>query len=210
MDTYWKVIGNLRDDKGTLKYPQLFSLVKSVLSLSHGNSTPERGFSINKLLLEAHGYTIYEDTIIALRTVKDELNRVGGVLKFDINRDLIRESKSAYSKYETDRITRKTIENAEKAKRKEKEESVTRQALKSKEIELINVEIEKCKSSLKVADDIIDNAKENLQDALGKKNVDRVLTQQALSKIEIGTERKRKFQNDLDSLINKKKKLNED
>ena len=50
------------------------------------------------------------------------------------------------------------------------------------------------------------DAKGNLQKELSKKNVDRELTQQALSKIEIGTERKRKFENDL--VILKKRKKN--
>ena len=51
----------------------------------------------------------------------------------------------------------------------------------------------------------MEDAKGNLQKALSKKIVDRVLTQQDLSKIEIGTERKRKFENDLDILKKKKK-----
>ena len=50
------------------------------------------------------------------------------------------------------------------------------------------------------------DAKGDLQKELSKKNVDRELTQQALSKIEIGTERKRKFENDL--VILKKRKKN--
>ena len=52
----------------------------------------------------------------------------------------------------------------------------------------------------------MEDAKGNLQKALSKKIVDRVLTQQDLSKIEIGTERKRKFENDLDILKKKNKK----
>ena len=93
IDHYWRQIGRLRDDKGALKYPQLFALVKCVLSVSHGNSTPECGFSINKIMLETHGYTIYEDAIVTLKIVKDELNRVGSVTKFNIDKELIKEVK---------------------------------------------------------------------------------------------------------------------
>ena len=32
IDHYWRQIGHLRDDKGAPKYPQLFALVKCVLS----------------------------------------------------------------------------------------------------------------------------------------------------------------------------------
>ena len=41
------------------------------------------------------------------------------------------------------------------------------------------------------------SSKGNLQKALSKESVDHELTQQALSKIEIGTEGNRKFENDL-------------
>ena len=44
-------------------------------------------------MLETHEYTIYEDTIVTLRIVKDELNRVGSVTKFNIDKELIREVK---------------------------------------------------------------------------------------------------------------------
>ena len=64
-------------------------LAQCVLSLSHGNSTPERGFSLSKRLLDLHGYSTYEETIIALRMVKDELLRVDGGLKFPITRELL-------------------------------------------------------------------------------------------------------------------------
>ena len=80
-----------------VKFPQLFELVQGVLSLSHGNSTPERGFSMNKITLEAQGYTMYEDTIVAPRIVKDELNRVGGVINFNITHGLISDFKALYS-----------------------------------------------------------------------------------------------------------------
>lgn len=39
--------------------------VKSVPSLFHGNAVPERGFSINKKLLDSHGTATYEDIIVA-------------------------------------------------------------------------------------------------------------------------------------------------
>ena len=81
----------------------MFALVKCVLSVYHGNSTPECGFSINKIMLETHGDTIYEDTIVALRIVKDELNRAGSVTKFSIDKELIKEVQLSYSKYEADR-----------------------------------------------------------------------------------------------------------
>ena len=118
IDHYWRQIGRLRDDKGALKYPQLFALVKWVLSVSHDNSTPESGFSDNKIMLETHRYTIYEDTIVALRIVKDELNRVGSVTKFNSDKELIKEVKLSYSKYEADRKAREALIEAQEGERK--------------------------------------------------------------------------------------------
>ena len=51
IDKYWSKIGELVDDKGCYKYQQLIALIKCVLSVSHGNAVPERGFSINNILL---------------------------------------------------------------------------------------------------------------------------------------------------------------
>lgn len=75
-----KDISVIRDWNVSLKYARVFA---SVCSLPHSWDTPERGFSINKLL-ETHIYTIWEVTVL-----KDELEWVGGVLNFNIPRDLI-------------------------------------------------------------------------------------------------------------------------
>ena len=120
IDHYWRLIGRLREDKGALKYPQLFDLVKCVLLVSHGNSTPECGFCINKIMSETHGDTIYEDTVVALRVVKDELNCVGSVTKFNIDKELIKEVKLSYSKYEADQKARKALIETQEAERNKK------------------------------------------------------------------------------------------
>ena len=64
---------------------------------------------------------------------------------------------------------------------------------------MLDSEIVKCKSSLKVADYIIEDAKDNLQKALSKKNIDQRLGL-AL--------KERKFENDLD-ILEKNKKMQE-
>ena len=69
-------------------------MAKFTLSISYGNSTPERGFSTNKVMLHAHGHNIYEEALVVLRTVKDELNRVECVTKFEIDKELIKGTRS--------------------------------------------------------------------------------------------------------------------
>ena len=66
IDHFWSKVGKIVDDNGRKKHPQLFNLVKCVFLLSHANSVPERGFSINKLLLESHGYTMEGATVESL------------------------------------------------------------------------------------------------------------------------------------------------
>ena len=56
IDHFWRRIGNLVDEFGAKKYLQLAKLALGVLLLSHGNSTPEIGFLVNKRLLAVHGY----------------------------------------------------------------------------------------------------------------------------------------------------------
>ena len=46
MDKFWQKVGTMADSDGSSKYPQLFALMKCMLSLSHGNAVPEKGFSI--------------------------------------------------------------------------------------------------------------------------------------------------------------------
>ena len=58
---------HLTDDHGNLKYPKLYALVQAILPLSHGNAYPEQGFSINKQLLQNHGYVIKEKSIVSLQ-----------------------------------------------------------------------------------------------------------------------------------------------
>lgn len=67
IDHYWSYVGKLVGDDGQPKYTQLFALAKCILSLSHGNAVPEKGFSINRKLIEIHGSSINEETIEAQR-----------------------------------------------------------------------------------------------------------------------------------------------
>ena len=95
VDTYWHAVGQMSYEGSVLKYLQLFTLAEAVLSLSHGNMVPERGFSINKYLLSFHGNLIKEDTIMALRLVKDELCSVGGLSNFKITKKFLQSVKGS-------------------------------------------------------------------------------------------------------------------
>lgn len=59
---YW---GSVRSPVFDMVSQNVHASVKSVPSLFHGNAVPERGFSINKKLLDSHGTATYEDIIVA-------------------------------------------------------------------------------------------------------------------------------------------------
>ena len=68
IDHYWSYDGKVVGDDGQRKYDQLLALAKCLLLLSHGNAVPEKGFSINRKLIEVHGTALSEETIEAQRT----------------------------------------------------------------------------------------------------------------------------------------------
>ena len=161
---------NLVDEFVAKKYLQLAKLVQCVLSLSHGNSTPERGFSVNKQLLAVHGYSTYEDTIIALVIVKDELLRVGGVLEFPITRELLGSVSASWSKYEANRLARFQAKNAGAKKREQIKEENERRIVAEKQVVEIDDKLVQCKSNISVANDLIVLEQVNIKQAVEEKN----------------------------------------
>lgn len=68
-------------------------------------------------MLDAHGYRKQESTVKALLLVKDELQRIGGVMKLNITADIILEVEKPYGKYIADLEKKKTMEDAIKQSR---------------------------------------------------------------------------------------------
>ena len=58
------------DKDNRSKYSYLANLASFELLLPHGNSNPERGFSVNKNLLEKHCTSIAEDSLEIKRRFK--------------------------------------------------------------------------------------------------------------------------------------------
>ena len=111
----------LHSTEGQPKYPFLVSLFKLVLSISHGNSAPENGFSINKAMLDIHGYSLGKSTIEALRFVKDAILKHSSILDIPIPKSLLGNVKDPRKWCMADLEAQRAIENEEEAKRKELE-----------------------------------------------------------------------------------------
>ena len=207
IDHFWSKIGALHNEHGVVKYPQLFSLIRIVLSLSHGNAYPEQGFSINKQLMESHGYATGSKTIASLRMVKDKLYRVGGVLNLPLTVELFHSVKSARAKYFADMEQEKlAAETAKKQELLKKHVETTKKSNKEKADE-IAAELERLECDIQVADAIIQEGNEQLQKLISSKNLNRKELQSAQSKLDIGLQRKRKCVHDIANLKKKKRNL---
>ena len=170
---------NSSDDQP--KHPFLVSLFKLVLSISHGNSAPENGFSINKAMLDIHGYSLGESTIEALRFVKDAILKHSSILDIPITRSLLDNVKDSRKRHMADLEAQRAIEKEEEAKRKELEAKKKDGNMKSQEISI-----------------------KQLKQLLTQKNCTKKDLQRAQSKIEMGLKRRAELEEDQKVL---KKKL---
>ena len=79
IDKYWyKIFSTATTSIGTPQYVVLIKLVKCLLSLSHGNSDVERGFSENNHLVSDDRSSLNEVSINGLRATKAGVKFFGG------------------------------------------------------------------------------------------------------------------------------------
>ncbi len=72
------------------KYPYLAKLIKAVLSLSHGQASVERRFSLSKRLLTREWSCLKEETIIGLRQCKDAILQNESSANIPINQGILK------------------------------------------------------------------------------------------------------------------------
>ena len=78
-------------------YQKLFAAVKLLVVLSYGQSSVERGFSVNK---ETSVDNVSPRRVIAKSVVCDHINAVGGVLKVALTKELLHSASLSRRKYE--------------------------------------------------------------------------------------------------------------
>ena len=96
-------------------------------------ASPREVFSVTKYLLQVHGFSTLEKTIEALKFVKDEICRVGGIMKFKINTELLSSVKDAHGRYVAD--LEAETENLEKRKNTKKRKLRQKKKRKLKSME---------------------------------------------------------------------------
>lgn len=190
------------DSEGNRKYKNLSLLCHCILTLPHGNAEPERGFSINKAILAVHGFSIKEDTLEALRLVKDFLILNGGGDEVEVTKELRKSCEASHARYKCYLSQQKKIEEEEAARKKTEEE------LKQKkdEIESLEREREILLKSIKVADNCIEEGNIELESITKSKTINRDKLIGAQTKISMGIKRKSELSQELNELEKKMKR----
>lgn len=184
--------------------------MKCILCLSHGNADPERGFSINKHLLQTHGGSTQEETIEAIRLVKDYIIQQNGTNNVIITKEMIRSSDNARSKYEEHLAAEREIR--EKTEREKliaaaEIEANSAKAKAAQEQENVQQDIVILSTGIEVAEKSVIEGNQALSECLKSKSLDRKTIQAIQSKIEMGIKRKIELTKEIESLQSKKKKL---
>lgn len=161
---YWCFIGEIKDQQEEQKFRDLTMLAKAYLSLSHGNAAPERGFSLNKSVLQDREQ-MHEDTIIAIRMVKDAVLMYGKPENFPITRrllDLCASSRKKYFLHLDVEKNQKELLAKQKQQENEKNEIRKKNTEKLSEIRKIESQIEEERLKLCVAEKLIEEGNESL------------------------------------------------
>lgn len=119
---------------GSEDYGQLWSVVKMLLILSHGQATVERGFSVNR---EVDNDNLHADTFCCRRLICDTVAYYGGIYALDTrNKALLLSCSSAWHKYQLDLQQKKTQAMKDTVTRKRKAVDDEIQNLKKRKVAL--------------------------------------------------------------------------
>jgi len=149
-------------------------VVKAALSVSHGQADVERGFSLNNQIVDDTRIALKERKIIALRTVKDVVNRFDNVDRIPVTSQLIRQFRGAHATYKAD------LESVAQASQDKEAEALTKvtEDKKKQTAEMKRVEIGKRQHE---GEKLIAEASERLAKATSSKmNMTDILAAQAL------------------------------
>ena len=119
VDHWWRSIFKMKTLIGERKYPIMEKLIKSVLSLHHGNSAVERSLSDNNNTVQTERNNMVEETIISLRRIKEHAQRKGGAENVVISESMLNPINGA--KRKDDERLRKEKEAMEVARRLQKQ-----------------------------------------------------------------------------------------
>jgi len=108
---YYDVLGN------NTEASELFSVVKMILILSHGNATVESGFSVNGSILVEN---LHEQSVVAQRLAYDSVTAAGGITSVNIDKSMMNYVRSSRGRYMDELKRKRDEQSAEDRKRQER------------------------------------------------------------------------------------------
>ena len=182
IDHYWGKVLKLKTLAGIYKYPTLRRLVKSVLTLHHGNADVERSLSDNKNTCTKDRIHLNDDTLIGLRRMKEYARSAGGAHNAVVTPEMIAGMKVAkqknderihQEKKDKDMAAKKLEEAASLEKQKEemiKNADKSKKSLEEKEREYTEVE-GKVNDEFLLSKRMLDDANKSLKSAIEKNDM---------------------------------------
>ena len=200
LDTFYFHDLNLVDEDGESDYPNMTFVLRLILTMSHGQSSVERDFSL-KNNLERENQS--EKTIVSRRICKDYMaaNKVTPS-NLVVDKKLLLSVKAARRRYQEHL-------DEEAKKKKPVEETMEQIAKKRKqeEIEQIDRDILLFSVGVKEADTAVKEAGKALETFCGKKRTDKEVLLSINAKISGNLKRKSELEIELEVLKKKKKDL---
>lgn len=92
LDNFWLERLNPAED-----FKEFRKFLQIVLILSHGNASPERGFSVNKEIIVVN---LREESLIAQRAIYDAIKLRGGTQNLDFDKGLLTYVRKSHQRYQ--------------------------------------------------------------------------------------------------------------
>ena len=123
-----------------LEYAELWSVVKQMLILSHGQSCVERGFSENKDILSNN---MLQDSLIAIRRAYDGIKQQDGPIEDSISEELLTSCTHARQRYHSHLEDKKRLAERTDKERQKKciEEELCQSRKKKRQLQTIAEEL---------------------------------------------------------------------
>lgn len=219
IDQYWSKVLDMTNAVGQLKYANLGKVVRACLALSHGNSDVERSFSVNKRIVTSDRASLSEDTINAIRLVKDAIrcHADGCAINVVVTPAMVNNARSAHAKYKQHLEEQKRLEeitrqikiadklriDAEEQKKKEHEQSKKDLDELQKRQSVISSEEKEQRNLIHGAGVLLKEAEAKLSDAIKIGNMDQISVAHGL--IEVARKRMDSATEELAKLAAKRK-----
>lgn len=202
IDNFWNCIENMKDLQENDRFKELSIMVKACMCVSHANVVPERGFSINKAVLDNRS-SLSEDTVESV--VKEFVILHGGVTNITITKHLLNSVSNSRIMYQKYLETKGEEKKAEKRKSEIVEISSKKQKKNAEDLADIDNRISEENCKLQASQKLISDANDNIARALNSNSVCKKTIIEARSMLDMGICASKKSQSEINALYLKKK-----